>query len=477
MPNIAANSFDSIPQSITQRAMAHNFSQEERSRREAMLKNKDFYYAQSEKHLILLNEDQDPYIINMTKPVVHKRATLLYRRPLIREWEGPPESISALEEIYKENQIDRFLLAADLATELTGTALILPEVTEDLERYPSGIKLRMFDAVDISVIPDEDDPTLPAAISIIRFLDRLSARSTPRNPQVERLVRQQIWTDESVVTYDGHMLVHSETNELGYLPFVTFKGEEVYNQFLGHAPANIIKLLNEDINQMLTHLGYMIKMQAGTPVALIGYQSGEGITLHPGRAFSVPAGSAAEVLQLNPKIVEVLQTIQYLEEKIFETGNVPKVAVVGGEGESGRELLVRWFPIKQLFEEKSIRFETYELDLANMILKIKDLPPIEGVKPQWPSEEILPLSADEDMLLQDINLNIKTPIDEVMRRHPELSEEEAEAEVLANRDFNIEMKKVAMEALQPEQEEGEKGFGEDKDKEKKDDLQPKPTKG
>jgi len=56
------NTFDSVPQSITQRAMAQNFSLEEKTRREDMEKNKDFYYAQSEKHLELLNEDQDPYI-------------------------------------------------------------------------------------------------------------------------------------------------------------------------------------------------------------------------------------------------------------------------------------------------------------------------------------------------------------------------------------------------------------------------------
>lgn len=445
------NTFDSVPQSITQRAMAQNFSMEEKTRREAMLKNKDFYYAQSEKHLDLLNEDQDPLILNLTKPVVHKRSTLLYKRPLVREFEGPEVSKTFIELVYEENKIDRFLLAVDLAAELTGTAMILPEST-DAEGYDMGIKLRLFDAVDISVVPDDDDPSLPAAVSIIRFLDRLSARSTPKNPQVERVIRQQIWTDEDVVTYDGHMIVSSETNNLGFLPFTTFRGEDVYNQFLGHSPTNIIRLLNEDVNQMLTHLGYMIKMQSATPIALVGYQSGEGVVIHPGRAFSVPAGASADVLQLNPKITEVLATIQYLEEKLFETSNIPKVSVVGGEGESGRELMVRWFPLLQLFEEKTVRYEGYELDLANMILKVRGLPPLEKVVVHWPKEEVLPLSASEDTLMQDIQLNIKTAIDEVMRLNPELTETEAEAEVRANAEFNLSLKKQAMEALQPEEE-------------------------
>lgn len=447
------NTFDSVPQSITQRAMSQNFSLEERTRRDAMLKNKDFYYAQSEKHLSLLNEDQDPYILNLTKPVIHKRSTLLYKRPLVREYDGPSQSVDFIENVYKENKIDRFLLACDLASELTGTALVLPETVEEEDRYPSGIKLRLFDAVDISVIPNDDDPSLPEAISVIRFLDRLSERSTDRNPQVERIIRQQIWTDSSVVTYDGSMLVSSETNDLGFLPFTTFRGEEVYNQYLGHSPTNIVRLLNEDVNQMLTHLAYMIKMQAGTPIALTGYQSGEGVTIHPGRAFSVPNGASADVLQLNPKILEVLETIKYLEEKVFETSNVPKVSVVGGEGESGRELLVRWFPLLQLFEEKTVRYKEYELDLANMILRVADLPALEDINIQWPSEEVLPLSAETETLPQDITLNIKTAIDEIMRRNPELTEEEAEAEVRANAEFNNSMKQQAVIMQQQSEEE------------------------
>lgn len=450
------NTFDSIPQDITQRALINNFSQEEKGRREEMMKNKDFYYSQSEKHLNLVNEDQDPFILNLTKPVIHKRSTLLYKRPLVREFDGPAQSISFLEAVYAENKIDAFLGAVDLGTELTGTVLVLPETTDDEVKYPSGIKLRLFDAVDLSVIPEEDDPNIPAAISLVRFLDRLAETSTMQNPQVERVLRQQIWTDEGVVTYDGHLLVHSETNELGFLPFVSFKGEEVYNQFLGHAPGTMIRLLNADVNQLLSDLCYTIKFQSFTPIALEGYQSGEGVVIHPGRAFSIPAGANANVLQTNPQIQETLATIQYLEEKIFETSNVPKVSVVGGEGESGRELLVRWFPLQQLFDEKTVRFTGYELDLANMILRIVDLPPIEGVNVHWPSEDILPLSASEDTLVQDIQLNVKTAIDEVMRRNPELTEEEAEATVLANRDFNQQLTQQSSE-----EEEGEEGEEDD----------------
>lgn len=464
------NTFDSVPYSITQRAMANNFSQEERQRRDAMLKNKDFYYAQSEKHLLLLNNDVDPYIINLTKPVVHKRATLLYKRPLLREYKGPSQSVSFIENVYLENKIDKFLLSVDLASELTGSALVLPQTTEDLIRYPTGIKLRLFDSVDLSVIPDEDDPTLPAAISIIRFIDRLAKISTPNNPQVERVVRSQIWTDENVVTYDGQMLIRSETNDLGFLPFVNFRGEEVYNQYLGHSPTNIICLLNEDVNQMLTHLGYTIKMQSATPIALSGYQSGESVVIHPGRAFSIPAGADAKPLQLNPKILEVLEVIKYLEEKVFETSSVPKVSVVGGEGESGRELLVRWFPLLQLFEEKTIRWDGYELDLANMILQVAGLPPLEEVIIQWPKEEFLPLSASEDTLEQDIRFNIKTAIDELMRRQPELSEVEAQATILANKEFNESM----ISAPEEEKEEGEEELEDEEpeDEEKEEEEQP-----
>lgn len=458
------NTFDSIPQSITQRAMANNFSLEEQSRREAMQMNKDFYYAQSEKYLELMNEDQDPYIINMTKPVVNKRATLLYKRPLVREYTGPAASIAFIEAVYKENKIDMFLLSVDLAAELTGSGLVLPQqVSTDL-KYPSGIKLRLYDGVDVSVVPTEDDPTVPDAISIVRALDRLTKTSTPKNPQVERIIRQQIWTEEGIVTYDGHLLIRSETNNLGFLPFVNFRGEEVYNQYLGHAPTNIIRLLNEDVNQLLTHLGYLVKMQAGTPIVLEGYASGEGVVIHPGRAFSVPSGANASVLQTNPKLAEMLKIVQYLEEKVFETSSVPKVSVVGGEGESGRELLVRWFPLLQLFQEKCVRFEGYELDLANMILRVVGMPILEELIVKWPVEEVLPLNTDEDTLEMDVQLHIKTPIDELMRRNPHLTEDEAEAEILANRDFNMSLTASSEEDGEEGDDDGETPSDDNKDK-------------
>ena len=430
------NSFDSIPQALTQRALANNFSLEEKGRREAALLNKNYYYGKQESELTILNEDVDPYIINLTKPILKKRTSLLYKKPLLREFTGPSSSISFIEKVYQENRIDALLLQTDLASELTGSALVHPEVTDDKEKYPSGIRLRLFDGSAVSVIPEDDNQTEADSISLISLIDRLSKTSTENNPQVERLIKQQIWTKNSVTTYEGALLVNTQTNNFNFLPFVNFKGEEVYDQYLGHAAATIVRKLNGHINQILTDLGYIIKMQAGTPIALEGYQSGEGIVIHPGRAFSLPAGASAVPLDLDPKILEMLEVLKYLEEKIFETNSVPKVTIVGGEGQSGRELLVRWFPILQVFQEKAVRFTNYELELANMILKVAALPPIEEVNIDYPEADLLPLSTDEETLQQDIDLNIKTPIDEIMRRNPEFDEDEAEAELLANKEVN-----------------------------------------
>ena len=55
-------SFNSVPDSMTQRALSHNFSLEEKSRREQMILNKDFYYGKQEQQLSLVNEDVDPAI-------------------------------------------------------------------------------------------------------------------------------------------------------------------------------------------------------------------------------------------------------------------------------------------------------------------------------------------------------------------------------------------------------------------------------
>lgn len=431
------NTFDSVPQALTQRALANNFSLEEKGRREAALLNRKFYYGAQESELNLVTDDCDPKIVNLIKPIIKKRASLLYKKTLQREYVGPAQSVAFLEQVYIDNSIDNLLLQCDLLAELTGSCLVHPEQVEVSEEFQSGIKLRLFDSSSVSVVPQDEDQSKADAISLIRLVDRLSKNSTPDNPQVERLIRQQIWTEQSVSTYDGAMIISTEGNDLGFLPFVNFHGEEVYDQYLGHAPATIIRKLNADINQVLTDLGYMIKMQAATPIAMTGFSGGEGIIIHPGRAFSLPSGATAEALQLNPKVLEVLEVIKYLEEKIFETSSVPKVTVIGGEeASSGRELLVRWFPILQVFQEKVVRFEKKELELANIVLKVAGLPIIEEVHVNYPEEDLLPLSTSDDTLERDITLNLKTPIDEIMRQNPEMSEEEAEVELLANKDVN-----------------------------------------
>lgn len=438
------NTFDSVPQSLTQRALAANFSTEELSRREQAGLTKDFYFDKQEQQLTLTVDDVDPATFNTFKPVIKKRTGLLYRKPLVRDFKGPSQSVAFLELLYKDNRIDTLLKNVDLLSELTGSALVFPQQDDELE---SGYRLKMYDASQFSVIPDDDNTNEISALSLVTLRDRLNKRSTVRNPQVERVLHQQIWTNDAVVTYEGttssptagNVLLSSEANELGFIPFFNWRGEFVHDQYIGHAPALGLRKLQQIVNQHLTNLGYIIKMQGFTPIAVSGYQSGEAVTLHPGKILSIPAGANASVLDTKPEIKEILEVIKYLEEKVFETGSVPKVAVVGGEGESGRELLVRFFPLLQVFEEKAVQFSTNELDLANFLLRVAGLPKIESVMVDWPQEDIIPLSLEEDTIGDDIKFGLTTPIDILLQRNPELTEQKAEAEVRANMDFNAEM--------------------------------------
>ena len=466
------NSFDSIPSALTQRALANNFSLEEKARRDAALLNRAFYYGNQEGELNLVNNDVECKIINLTKPIVKKRSTLLYRNKLNREFVGPAASVSFLETVYEENDIDNLLLQTDLLAELTGSCLVHPQQVETIGNFTTGIKLRLFDGSSISVVPEDDDQSMPAAISLIKLIDRLAEISTPDNPQVERIIRQQIWTKTGVTTFDGTRMINTETNELDFLPFVNFHGEEVYDQYIGHAPTTIVRKLNHDINQTMTDLGYMIKMQAATPIALTGYSSGEALVLNPGSAFNLPMNGTATPLQLNPKIEEVLEVIKFLEEKIFETSSVPKVTVIGGEqASSGVELLIRWYPIVQIFQEKVVRYEKKELELANMILHVAGLEPLDEIHVDYPAADLLPLNTSDEALERDIKLNLRTPIDEMMKLNPELSEIEAEAEVLANKTFNDNLFNNGTDSEEEEDQEENNGTEseEDEDQEELDD--------
>lgn len=420
---------------ITTQAKNNCFTKDERERRECCDINKDFFHNRQAKYLQLLTHEQLPVTINLTKPITKKRATMLYQNHLVRTITGPAISVAALDRLYAEVDIDSVMLKVDRIAELTGTALVLPYPTISQEGM-SSIRLLIYDGSLISVLPDEDDPEKAAAITIIKKIDRILNNGIYGQAGYESIIRMQIWTDTAVVTYEGDKLIKSETNELGFIPIARFLGEEVENQYLGEAPITGVRMLNASINQMVTDLGYTIKMQTASPVALEGYQSGEQITLHPGRAFSLPMGAKATILDFNPKIKDALEAIGYLEEKVYETSSVPKVCIVGGEGTSGRELLVRWFPLTQVFEEKSVRYQKYEFNLANMILAVQGLPPIKDLQIDFPDDANLPLSASEDTLKEDIALNITTPALEVMRRNPEMNLAEAQLFVLQNMAFN-----------------------------------------
>lgn len=428
--------FNSIPNAITAQALANNFSNEEKSRREAAIINKEFYYGNSSQYLSTFNIEQEPVVLNLTKPVVHKRSSMMYNRKLNREFDGPSESIAFLEAVYDDNDIDSFMLNADLMAELTGSVVVAPVADEN---KPTKIKLQMWDGSQLSAVPDEDDPDKAAALSLVKVVDRLADGWHKGNPSNSRLIKQQIWTDDSITTYDGTVLVSSEENPYGFIPFVNLQGEEVAGQYVGWAPASLVRKLNAHINQMLTDLGYTIKMQSASPISLSGYSAGEGITITPGRAISLPAGATAEVLNFSPKITEVLATVQYLEEKIYETSSVPRISIVGGEGTSGRELLVRWFPLVQVYNEKTIRYTKYEKQLANTILKVVGLPEITDLHINFPDEDLLPLSASEEVLERDIILGMKTPVDEMIRRNPHLTEQEAIAIIEHNNEINIQI--------------------------------------
>jgi hypothetical protein len=431
---------DTAPVSVTQKAFSQAFSQEEKERREEAQLNIDFYYGKQDQSLSLINDDVEPVILNLTKPVIGKRCSMLYSRPLIREFDGPEGSVALLEQIYKDNSIDALLAQADLYSELTGSSLLHPYPDEFL---PGGTRLRLYDATEFSTLGSDNDPSTADAIDLVRVVDRLVDPPVPGQhplPQIERVLQHQVWTPEAVVFYEGSTVIASDANPYGFLPFVNFKGEEVHDQYIGYPCATLVRRLNNQINTLLTHLGFTIKMQAGTPIVLSGFNSGESVVVHPGRAVNIPAGAAADVLDLQPKIEEVLGVIKHLEDRLYLSTGVPRISIEGGDGDkthiSGTQLLVRWYPLMTIFHEKATRFERYELQLANTVLAINNMPPIESINIVWPEERVLPYSPYDETLERDVKLNITSPLDEILRRHPDMTEAEAKRELAGNKRIN-----------------------------------------
>lgn len=422
---------DSVPTSLSTKTYLSTFSNDEKKRREGAIKNKDFYYGRQEQYLNILNEDVDPITVNMVNSIISKRAALLYNRPLVREYIGPSASVDYIDKLYKSLKIDTILQKADLSAELTGTSLVYVGTYED-----GSVYLINYDASEFSAVTSDIDNQILEAIALVNVRNEYTNRGG--NIEVTRMLDSEIWTNSYIYSYTNSLEKNSTPNELGFIPFVAFKAQEVNNQYLGHSPAISTRQLNQYLNQVLTNLGYMIKMQAATPIVLTGFANGESVSVHPGTAISLPAGSSAGALQLNPKITETLDLIKYIEDKCFETSCIPRISIVGdvNGSTSGVELMIKWAPLISVFKEKSIRYQTYELNLANTILDVVGLENIEDIKIKYPEENLLPIDTSRDQLDADIKYGIRTPIDEVLKINPNISEEEAEAQVLANLKFN-----------------------------------------
>lgn len=448
----ALNALELSPMSVTSKALSENFSLEEKARRQEATSNKDFYYGKQENDVVLANDDVEPMTMNLTRPIMTKRSNMLYSRPLKREFIGPSESGRFLEQVYKDNSIDALLLKVDLMAELTGSCLLHP-LNDDA--YKSKVRLVPYDASQFSAAGNDDDPSTADAITLLRIVDRVvdnNALGVRSSPQVERVIQQQVWTTTTVIYTSGatagpEAIQNSVVHNLGFLPFVNFMGEEVHDQYIGFPNATNVVKMNRNINQMLTHLSYLIKMEAHTPIVAAGWQPGDSITWHAGRMIAAPSGAQVYSVGTSPHIVEALAAIQYLEDRLYATSSVPKISVEGGGGgdggmfrDSGKSLLIQWFPLLQVFQEKAVRYARYELQLANMILQLNGMPLLEDVQVEFPEDGILPFSPEDENLERDLNLNLTSVIDEILKRNPQLDPNEALLQLKENQRINKENK-------------------------------------
>jgi hypothetical protein len=419
---------------ITAQALSNNFSIREKNRRDEAKKNLDFYYDKGIEYVTAVNSDVEPVAVNLTRNITKKRVSLVYNRKLMRDIDGPSASVNFIERFYDSIDIDSFLLSVDLAAELTGTGLVHIRSDEDSEY---GISLQLFNARDFSALSNVDNPNEVDAISLIRTIDKYNSKTN----LAETLVQQQIWTRDAVVVYEtasgkNPRMIGSQSHNLPIMPFVPFNGEDVDGQYIGHSPISGVRSLNSNINNILTDLAYTIKMNSFSPIAVEGLDTGAPINLNPGKALNLPMGAKATVLNFSPKIMDTLKTIEYLEEKTYETSSVPKVSIVGGQGNSGRELLIKWYPLIQVYHDKTIRYEKYEKNLMNTILKLVGLEPVDYLKVNFIEADVLPLSKEDDTIDTDIKMNIITPIDLLIRKDPDLTEEEAQSILMSNKIIN-----------------------------------------
>jgi hypothetical protein len=123
----------------------------------------------------------------------------------------------------------------------------------------------------------------------------LAYNVTPRNKTATVV---ELWTDRDFDVYLDNVLLESQPNPYGFIPFVLFPNLREPKKFWGVSDLPQIMESQRELNRALSQLSRILEL-SGNPIAVLeNVEESEDIAIRPGTVWNIPEDAKAYLLDL-----------------------------------------------------------------------------------------------------------------------------------------------------------------------------------
>jgi hypothetical protein len=273
--------------------------------------------------------------------------------------------------------------------------------------------------------------------------------------------RVEIWDEEQfgvyIISDKSKKILYKDEGEnpYGFIPMVLFQPKRDDNTFYGLTNIGDVVDINEAYNNLWTSLGVIVEMQSFS-VLVIKSSTEFKAEFGPKRFIkfdNLPTDERspddAFYITPNAKISDVKNVLMMMKEELQNISSMPSTIIQTGSStnlESGYALKIKQQPLESQYFDKKTTYGPSYLRLAKMAVIVSLVNSKNIYVPKFGdiianvkfTEETETLSPNEQIAKDDFELqnNIITPIDIMMRENPEMTREEAETKWMENKKFN-----------------------------------------
>jgi hypothetical protein len=449
----------------------------------------DFYYGYQEQYIRQYRgeteddfKDKDKPTFNYTRAIIDEYVRGVFGKPVIvgfaedngagkkhqEVWDKIVEPLAFFDAIPFLKQVQRI-------AEISNTCFVMV-------RHNAATGTTYFEDIRgefVTFLPDPENPKDIGTVIINYLYD-----TGDLNPERRLMRRIEIWDRKNWAiwlyspTMKEYKLVEQGSNPYGFIPGVRFQPQQDDNTFYGISTVNDIVTINEVYNNLWTAL-VRISIFQSFSILVVTTDGTLDVIVAPTRFIKFEKSregtrsSDAKYISPEAKINEVEKVLMSLKNELQNFAHVPgEVMSSAGTSQapqSGYALRIKRMPIENLWDERRMSYGPSYRRLIKTAVVIDELnggeiqsreeaaAKLEEVNPEITFTDTKPGLAPEEMVIKDqhdLQYGVISPVDIVLRDHPEMSRDEAKQLIIDNRKETQEVGVTVME----DKKDAEEGF-------------------